>query len=74
MEPESYQASMTSGTRLASAPHEGQPKVTSSTYGRCGSSAETSWPASVLSSSSDPTHVTWDSSCEHTHNGSGVPQ
>ena len=37
---------MTSGTRRASAAHSGHGKVTSSTYGRCGSSPARSWPAS----------------------------
>ena len=72
IDPESYQASITSGTRRASPPHSRQEITTSSTYGRCGSSAVRSRPASSDSSASEPTQVTW--SCPHTHSGSGVPQ
>src|ERR1700759_1929817 len=63
---------MTSGTRAAGSPHSGQPNVTSSTNGRCGSSPDRSRPARPPSSASDPTHV----SCEdgHSQTGSGVPQ
>src|SRR6266700_1118847 len=70
--PESYQTSITSGTRRASPSHEGQPNATSSTNGRCGSSPVRSRPASPDSSASEPTGVTCDSA--HTHSGSGVPQ
>src|SRR6266702_646218 len=55
---------MTSGTRRAPAPHFGQEITTSSTNGRCGSSADRS--------ASDPAQVTCSSG--HSHSGSGVPQ
>ena len=51
--------SITSGTRVAVAPHEGQGIVTSSIAGRCGSTPVTSPPASSPSSLSDPTAVSW---------------
>ena len=70
--PESYQTSITSGTRRARSPHEGHTNVIASTYGRCGSSPVRSRPASSDSSASEPTQVRWDSA--HTHSGSGVPQ
>ena len=63
---------MTSGTRRARAPQTGQPNVTSSTNGRCGSSPDRSRPASSDSSAREPTHVVWPFS--HSHSGSGVPQ
>ena len=72
IDPESYQASITSGTRRASPPHSGQVSVTSSTYGRCGSSSDRSRPASSLSSASDPAQVRCCS--PHSQMGSGVPQ
>src|ERR1700733_8359283 len=72
IEPESNQTSMTSGTRVAESPHAGQGKTTSSTKGRCGSSADRSWPARRPGSARDPTHVTCD--VGHSHSGSGVPQ
>src|SRR6185312_6124090 len=64
IEPESYQTSITSGTRRASPSHPGHVNVTESTYGRCGSSP--------VSSASEPTQVRCDSG--HSHRGSGVPQ
>src|ERR1700733_874955 len=67
IEPESHQASITSGTRRAWSPHSPQLSSTSSTYGRCRSR-----PARSDSSASEPTHVTC--CCGHTHSGSGVPQ
>src|ERR1700683_2231177 len=76
--PESYQTSITSGTRRAnpsppSTPsQEGQVNVIPSTNGRCGSSLVRSAPASSDSSAREPTQVTCD--CAHTHSGSGVPQ
>src|SRR5580704_8837402 len=70
--PESYQTSITSGTRVASPPHVGQANVTESTKGRCGSSPPRSRPASSASDASESTQVTWESG--HTHSGSGVPQ
>src|ERR1700689_1852703 len=73
--PESYQTSITSGTRRAnpSPPsQDGQVNVIPSTNGRCGSSPVRSAPASSDSSASEPTQVTCD--CAHTHSGSGVPQ
>src|SRR5229473_7501796 len=70
--PESYQTSITSGTRRASTPQSGHANVTASTNGRCGSSPVRSRPASSDSSASEPTGVTCDA--EHTHSGSGVPQ
>src|SRR6266436_3218485 len=72
IEPESYHASMTSGTRCASLPHSGHVMVTSSTYGRCGSRPDRSSPAWEDSSASEPTQVTCPSG--HSHSGSGVPQ
>ena len=72
MDPESYQTSITSGTRRASPPHSGQEIVTSSTYGRCGSRPDRSRPASPVSSASDPTQVACSSG--HIQTGSGVPQ
>src|SRR6266568_5330743 len=72
IEPESYQTSITSGTRRARPSHEGQANVISSTNGRCGSSLVRSAPESPDSSASDPTQVRCDS--EQTHSGSGVPQ
>src|SRR5690348_2316187 len=72
MDPESYQASMTSGTRRAGPPHSGQVISTESTYGRWGSSSDRSRPASSLSSASEPAQVRWAS--PHSHNGRGVPQ
>src|SRR6266567_6545363 len=72
IEPESNQTSVTSGTRTAESPQEGQGNVTSSTYGRCGSSPDRSLPASPPSSASDPTQVTCSDG--HSHSGSGVPQ
>src|ERR1700746_1028435 len=72
IDPESYHASMTSGTRRAWPPHSRQVIVTSSTYGRCGSSPVRSRPASSDSAASDPTQVAC--CCGHTHSGSGVPQ
>ena len=50
MAPESYQASITSGTRVDVSPHCGHGNVTSSICGRCGSIPETSRPASSPSS------------------------
>src|SRR6266446_1126088 len=70
--PESYQTSITSGTRRASPSHDGQPNVTASTNGRCGSSLVRSAPESSDSSASEPTQVRCESG--HTHRGSGVPQ
>ncbi len=70
--PESYQTSITSGTRRACASQDGQPKVTSSTNGRCGSRADRSCPACWPSSASEPTHVRCPSA--HRQIGSGVPQ
>ncbi len=72
MAPESYQVSITSGTRRASVPHSGHANVTSSIAGRCGSMAVTSRPAHSDSSASDPIAV----SCafEQRQIGSGVPQ
>src|SRR5215470_17501170 len=72
IEPESYQTSITSGTRWARSPHSGQANVISSTNGRCGSRSVRSRPASSASSASAPTGVTCDDG--HTHSGSGVPQ
>src|SRR6266487_496395 len=72
IEPESYQTSITSGTRRASPSHVGHLNVTESTYGRCGSSPVRSAPASADSSTSEPTQVRCDSG--HSHRGSGVPQ
>src|ERR1039458_6080070 len=72
MDPESYQTSMTSGTRRASPPHCGQLIVMSSTNGRCGSTPARSRPASSDSSASEPTQVTC--SPAHSQTGSGVPQ
>src|SRR6201995_4002098 len=75
IDPESYQASMTSGTRRAVCPQSGQANVTSSTNGRCGSRLDRSRaasPASPASSAREPTQVMW--SFSHSHNGSGVPQ
>src|ERR1700730_14932310 len=72
IEPESYQASITSGTRRAWPPHSRHVIVTSSTYGRCGSSPVRSRPASSDSPAGDPTQV--GCCCEHSHSGSGVPQ
>ena len=46
--PESYQASITSGTRRASAPHAGHGNAISSIVGRCGSRSAKSRPASEL--------------------------
>ncbi len=51
--PESYQASVTSSTRRAVAPHP-QARVTSSTKGRCGSSSLWSIPVNLLSSANEP--------------------
>ena len=70
--PESYQTSITSGTRRARSAHTGQGKLTASTNGRCGSSPVRSRPARSDSSDSEPTQVTWPSA--HSHRGSGVPQ
>ncbi len=50
----------------------GQAKVTSSTYGLCGSSSDRSWPASEPSSARDPTQVRCPSAQRQI--GSGVPQ
>ncbi len=72
MAPESYQVSMTSGTRVASSPHSGQRTVTSSIEGRWGSMPFTSRPASSDSSVSEPTGVSWR--FEQRQMGSGVPQ
>ncbi len=72
MEPESYQASITSGTRTAVVEHCGQGKVTSSMYGRCGSRPDWSVPVSSESWASEPTQVRWSSSQRQI--GSGVPQ
>src|SRR5258708_23501459 len=72
IEPESYQTSITSGTRRASPSHVGHVNVTESTYGRCGSSPVRSRPASSDSSASEPTQVRCDS--EHSHRVSGLPQ
>src|SRR6201992_2441462 len=72
IDPESYQASMTSGTRWAVCPQSGQPNVTSSTNAGCGSRLDRSCPASSASSAREPTQVMW--SFSHSHNGSGVPQ
>src|SRR5947209_12206682 len=72
MEPESYQTSMTSGTRRARSSQTGHGKATESTNGRCGSSPVRSRPASDESSASEPTQVTCPSA--HSHSGSGVPQ
>ena len=74
MAPESYQASITSGTRVAVSPQVGQGKEMSSTNGRCGSRFDSSWPESSLSSASEPTQVMCDSSAPQTQSGSGVPQ
>src|SRR5579871_4743153 len=72
IDPESNQTSITSGARTVLSPHSGQGNVTSSTYGRCGSSADRSRPARPPSSSRDPTQVTC---CDgHSQTGSGVPQ
>ena len=72
MDPESNQASITSGTRVAGCPHDGQGNVTVSTYGRCGSSPDRSRPAAEASSARDPTQVRCPS--PHSYSGSGVPQ
>src|SRR5713226_8596735 len=72
IDPESYQVSMTSGTRCARPPHFGQVITTSSTNGRCGSSPDRSRPASSDSSASEPAQVTCSSL--QSHSGSGVPQ
>src|SRR5919106_486598 len=72
MAPESYQVSMTSGTRRASWWHWGHGSVTSSMAGRWGSTPETSRPARADNSRSEPTTVTWRR--EQRHTGSGVPQ
>lgn len=72
IEPESYQASMTSGTRVAVSWQVGQGKVTASMYGRCGSSCDWSVPVRSESSAREPTHVKWPSSQRQM--GSGVPQ
>src|SRR5450756_1866832 len=72
IDPESNQTSITSGTRDASSPHDGHGNVMSSTYGRGGSSPDSSRPARPLSSESDPTQVTCSDG--HFHSGSGVPQ
>jgi hypothetical protein len=72
IEPESYQTSITSGTRRASPSQLGHAIVTESTYGRCGSSPVRSLPASADSSASEPMQVRCDSG--HSHSGSGVPQ
>ena len=63
---------MTSGTRCVSRPSSGHGNVTSSTYGRCGSSPDRSCSASEPSSASDPIDVTCPDG--HSHSGSGVPQ
>jgi hypothetical protein len=49
--------SITSGTRVDVAPHDGQANVISSMNGRCGSTSRTSWSASADSSVSEPTAV-----------------
>src|SRR5262249_23678441 len=67
-----YQTSITSGTRRARPSQLGQANVISSTNGRCGSSSVRSSPASLDSSASEPTQVTWPFA--HSHSGSGVPQ
>src|SRR3954470_12622623 len=72
MAPESYQVSMTSGTRRASSPQSGQANATSSMYGRCGSSSDRSRPATLPSSVSDPIAVAWRFAQRQI--GSGVPQ
>ncbi len=74
MEPESYQASMTSGTRFAVCvqPSAVQVKTTSSMYGRCGSRSDWSVPVSSVSSAREPTQVRWSSAQRQM--GSGVPQ
>ena len=67
---------MTGSTRrigpASAAPQSGHGKVTSSMAGRCGSTPETSVPASSDSSASEPTQRVWPSS--HRQTGSGVPQ
>ncbi len=70
--PESYQVSITSGTREASSPHSGHGNGTSSIAGRWGSIPVTSRPASRESSASDPIAVSWPFG--HRQMGSGVPQ
>src|SRR5271166_2970644 len=72
IDPESYQTSITSGTRRARSLQIGHKNVIASTNGRCGSRSVRSWPARADSSASEPTQVTCDSA--HTHSGSGVPQ
>src|SRR5258708_1391929 len=70
--PASNQASITSGTREATSPHDGHGNVTASTYGRCGSSDDRSRPASVPRAASDGTHVMCPAA--HSHTGRGAPQ
>ena len=78
MEPESNQASITGSTRCitAGAPpaaaQSGHGTVTSSMAGRCGSTPDTSVPASAPNSARDPTQTVCPSS--HRHTGRGVPQ
>src|SRR6185437_10360957 len=72
MDPESYQTSITSGTRRAVSPQSGHEITTWSTYGRCGSIPVRSRPASSDSSASEPTQVVWPPG--HSQTGSGVPQ
>ena len=70
--PESYQQSITSGTRIISEPQSAQANLMSSTNGRCGSRFDSSWPAKSPSSFKEPMAI----SCLFSHRqiGSGVPQ
>src|ERR1039457_4719454 len=67
IDPESYQASITSGTRRASPPPSRQGRVTSSPWGGGGAR-----PASSLTSASGPAQVRCCS--PHSQIGRGVPQ
>src|SRR5690348_18444943 len=72
IEPESYQTSITSGTRRASPPHVGHVNVTEATYGRCGSCPVRAASASLDSAASEAMQVSMDAG--HAHYGSGVSQ
>src|SRR5262249_426478 len=71
MEPESYQASMTSGTRCAGPPHSGQLITTASTYGRCGSRPDRSRPPRSPTPPPAPPQARWPS--PPPHRGCGCP-
>src|SRR3954454_16380430 len=74
MDPESYQASITCGTRRKVPSSPGSVKVISSMNGRCGSRSDRSRPVSSESSASDPTATSFEGSASLRQMGSGVPQ